>query len=224
VWIAFNLVVAHKAVVEEGRERHDSPALRRAPVCTLFKLIKVPVHDPVRDPPMVTNGHEVLYCQLHTAFAKCSHLQDNRGCSAASASALNAAILVRSFAFSAAMEPTYAAAPAAATPPRPWPSSRWPSTTRGQMSCLQLGDAGRSASEGKVTAAVQTPGGGCLAYLHHPTSPSISRACTGCRGSGRRGIGSCNSVRALAHTCMIRVESVRPVRVDETVACTLWHL
>jgi hypothetical protein len=31
-------------------------------------------------------------------------------------------------------------------------------------------------------------------------------------------------VRALADTCMIRVESLRPVRSDETVSCTLWHI
>jgi hypothetical protein len=31
-------------------------------------------------------------------------------------------------------------------------------------------------------------------------------------------------VPALTHTCMIRVESLRSVRSDETVSCTLWHI
>jgi hypothetical protein len=31
-------------------------------------------------------------------------------------------------------------------------------------------------------------------------------------------------VRALAHTCMIRVESLRPIRSDDTVSCTIWHI
>jgi hypothetical protein len=31
-------------------------------------------------------------------------------------------------------------------------------------------------------------------------------------------------VRALAHTFMNMVESLRPVRSDETVSCTLWHI
>jgi hypothetical protein len=68
-----------QAIVEEGPERKDSPARRPASVCTLFRQVKVPVHDAVRDPPTVTNGYEVLYCQLHTAFATRPHSEDKSG-------------------------------------------------------------------------------------------------------------------------------------------------